>query len=541
MDTSIKTPHQRVKVLLVDDRHDKRLALTAILEDLDLELITAQSGTDALRMVLIHEFAVILLDVSMPLMDGFETASLIRKRKLTEHLPIIFITAFRDTDGQASRGYALGAIDYIFAPVIPAVLRAKVSVFIDLFTKSREIKHQNELLRIESAHRMASLENRLDCLLNRLNVGVYRLTSTGFLISANPSFLLLFGIDPAMPLQTINFTRLYLQAADRTAISARLEADGQVQDYTFCRQRSDGTVRWISLSKVVVVDSEGVHSIDGLAEDVTARKEAEEGLIAKAEELARSNAELQEFAYVASHDLQEPLRTISSYASLLTSRYAHLLDDKGRIYLDHLVGGANHMRDLIRDILDYSKSGTLTEIPVNCNDVMERVIFNIQEAIHASGATVSCDLLPTINCDPVLLGQVFQNLISNALKFRHKERAPTVHVGIERQESCWSFSITDNGIGIADQHFEKIFSIFQRLHTRHEYAGTGIGLAICRKAIQRSGGTISVDSVLGSGSSFRFTLPCAVTSTPDHYVGGVATSMQDRDDRRSAVAGMPSP
>ena len=166
------------------------------------------------------------------------------------------------------------------------------------------------------------------------------------------------------------------------------------------------------------------------------------------------------------------------------------------------------MQDLIRDILAFSKIGKLTtRIPVNCNDIMERVIFNIEEAINASGATVSCDQLPTINGDPVLLGQVFQNLISNALKFRHKFRKLTVHVGVERKGAFWSFSITDNGIGISAQHFEKIFSIFQRLHTREEYAGTGIGLAICRKAIQQLGGTITVDSELDSGSVFRFMLP----------------------------------
>ena len=263
---------QRVKVLLVDDRPDKRLALTSILESLDLELVTAQSGSDALRMVLIHEFAVILLDVSMPLMDGFETASLIRQRKQTEHLPIIFITAFRDTDGQASRGYALGAVDYIFAPVIPAVLRAKVSVFIDLFKKNREIKRQSELLQVESAHRVASLENRLDRLLSRLNVGVYRLSRDGILISANNSFFLLFGIDPTLLLKKINFAALYLNEEDRATIAARLDADGQVHEYHVSQRRNDSGPKWISLSKVLVVDHNGVQYIDGLAEDVTARK-----------------------------------------------------------------------------------------------------------------------------------------------------------------------------------------------------------------------------------------------------------------------------
>lgn len=504
---------QRVKVLLVDDRQDKRLALSSVLEGLDLELVTAQSGRDALRMVLIHEFAVILLDVSMPLMDGFETASLIRQRKQTEHLPIIFITAFRDTDDQASRGYALGAVDYIFAPVIPAVLRTKVSVFTDLFKKNREIKRQSDLLKMESEHRVASLENRLDCLLNRLHVGVYRLTNEGVLISANNSFYQLFAIDPLVMVHPLNFFERYLEKNDRTAITERLEAAGHVQEYPVCQSRADGTVRWISLSKVLVVESNGMRYIDGLAEDITVRKKAEEELISKAEELARSNAELAQFAYVASHDLQEPLRTISSYASLLARRYAHLLDDKGRTFLDHLVDGATRMQHLIRDILAFSKIGKQpTIVPVNCNDIMERVIFNSEESITASGATVSRDQLPTVIGDPVLLGQVFQNLLSNSLKFRHKERLLSVHIGVERKGPFWSFSVTDNGIGIPAQHYEKIFSIFQQLHTHEEYAGTGIGLAICRKAIQQCGGSITVDSELGCGSVFRFLLPCTAES-----------------------------
>ena len=505
----------RVKVLLVDDRHDKRLALTAILEDMDIELVTAQSGRDALRMVLIHEFAVILLDVSMPQMDGIETASLIRQRKRTEHLPIIFITAFRDTDEQALRGYELGAYDYIFSPVIPKVLRAKVSVFIDLFKKSREISRQSELLRIESEHRVASLENRLDGLLNRLHVGVYRLTRQGVLISANPSFYLLFGIDLVTAPQPLNFPLLYLNDDDRTAIAGLLEVDGEVVEYPVRQCRPDGTVRWVSLSKVVIVDLDGGQHVDGLAEDITARKQAEEALIAKAQELARSNSELEEFAYVASHDLQEPLRTVSSYASLIAGRYADRLDDKGRNYFEHIVGGATHMQNLIRDILAFSKIGKgLTQITVNCNEVMDRVLFHMEQSIATSGAAITREILPTIIGDPVLLGQVFQNLISNALKFRHKDRHLTVHIGVERRGSFWSFSIADNGIGISAQHFEKIFSIFQRLHTREEYAGTGIGLAICRKAIQQLGGTITVESELDSGSVFRFRLPCTDAQVP---------------------------
>lgn len=501
-------PGQRVKILLVDDRPDKLLALSSIFDGLDLELVTAQSGKETLRLVLAQEFAVILLDVNMPIMDGFETAALIRQRKISEHVPIIFITALNNTDTHVSRGYSLGAVDYIFAPVIPDVLRAKVLVFIELFRKTHEIKRQGELLRHEAEHRVASLECRLDGLLNRLNVGVFRLTCEGVLISANPSFFRLFGINPAVVPETVNFATLYLHEEDRTTISNCLERDGQVQETQMRQRRLDGTPIWVSLSKVLVTDADGQQHIDGLAEDITARKTAEAVLIAQAEELARSNAELAEFAYVASHDLQEPLRTISSYASLLADRYGHLLDKKGQKFLGYLVDGARRMQALIRDILAFSQIGKLpTRIPVDCNEVIERVIFDLRDIIVTSGAQVSRDQLPTIIGDPILLRQVFQNLIGNALKFRHKARPVLVHIGAEQRGAFWSFSVKDNGIGIEPQYFKKIFSIFQCLNPRETYSGTGIGLAICRKAIEQHGGTITVESELDRGSVFRFTVP----------------------------------
>ena len=503
---------QPVKVLLVDDRPDKLIALQSILAGPALELVLANSGKEALRLVLAHDFAVILLDVSMPIMDGFETASLIRQRKSSEHTPIIFITAYSDSEMPASRGYSLGAVDYIFAPVDPDILRAKVSVFIDLFKKSQKIQYQSEWLRKQAERRASSLEIRLDDLLNRLNVGVFSATSDWVLISANPAFFRLFGINPAIAPETFNLAKLYSQEEDRVNLMARLESEGQVQDYHVRQCHLDGTLMWVSLSKVLVTDDKGNRHIDGLVEDITDRKMAEATLMAKMEELARSNAELEEFAYVASHDLQEPLRMVSSYSSLLAERYAQQLDEKGKMFLGQLVGGARRMQALIRDILAFAKIGKLpNHALVDCNEVIEKALFNLKDIIADSGATVTRDQLPTLIGEPVLLGQVFQNLISNAIKFRHKDRCPTVHVSVERRGAFWSFAVTDNGIGIPPQFYEKIFSVFQRLHSSDDYAGTGIGLAICRKAIQKHGGTISVQSVPGSGSVFRFQLSSSET------------------------------
>jgi PAS domain S-box-containing protein len=500
-------PPERVKVLLVDDRQDKLLALGSILGNLDLELIVARSGKEALRLVLNNEFAVILLDVSMPVMDGFETASLIRSRQSSEHTPIIFITAINASETHASHGYSLGAVDYIFAPVVPDILRAKVSVFIDLFRKSRDVNRRAEALRIQAERRADILESRLEELLNRLNVGVFRCTVEGKLVSANPAFFRLFGIHPSVPNASINIASLYLQSEDRSLLIAKLEKEHKLQEYHVRQRRVDGTIIWVSLSKTLITSHDGERYIDGLVEDITVRKEAEVTLMAKAEELARSNAELEQFAYVASHDLQEPLRMVSAYSSLVIDRYGDRLDDKGRSFLTQVIGGAKRMQELIKDILAFSRIGMMpVPVQVDCNQLLERVKFNLQDSIARSRATITYQDLPVVVGDPVLLSQLFQNLINNAIKFRKKDSDPVVTISAQRDGQYWRFAVSDNGIGIPKEHSSKIFGVFQRLHTREEYPGTGIGLAICNKVIQQHGGSIAVTSLVGVGSTFNFTI-----------------------------------
>lgn len=496
------------KILLVDDRPDKLVALTAVLTELGQELIIANSGKEALRLVLNHDFAVILLDVSMPVMDGFETASLIRQRRKSEHTPIIFITALTATDNHVSKGYSLGAVDYIYAPVIPDILRAKVSVFVDLFNKTKAIKLQSETLRLAAERRADRLENRLESLLNRLNVGIFRCTVDGRLISANPAFLRIYGINPSVDPQTLGMSQFYLDQNDRRILSERLLHDGRVQEWHVRHRRLDGGVIWCSLSKTLLTDGDGTSIIDGLVEDITVRKEAEAAIIAKAEELARSNAELEEFAYVASHDLQEPLRMISSYASLMSERYTSVIDERGRSFLAQLVESSKRMQDLIRDILSFSRIGKeVSTLEVSCDEVLDRVLYNLTSALDESRVEIQRGPLPIVQGDPVLIGQIFQNLISNAIKFRRPGVPPRISINAQRQGAWWSISVQDNGIGIPADCTERVFQLFQRLHSRAEYSGTGIGLAICRKAVRHYGGDITVESAPGEGSTFRFTLP----------------------------------
>lgn len=223
------------------------------------------------------------------------------------------------------------------------------------------------------------------------------------------------------------------------------------------------------------------------------------------QELSRSNAELQDFAYVASHDLQEPLRAISGYTKLLQTEYIAELDSKAHDYMDFVTDGTERMQALIEDLLAYSRVGTRQQIlsTVDCNSVVTEAIANLQNAIEESGANIVSKVLPSLTADRFQLVQLFQNLLSNSIKFRRPDVKSKIIIEAKSiANERWLFSITDNGIGIKSEYFDRIFKIFKRLHTHHEFSGTGIGLALCRKILERHGGKIWVESELGSGSTF---------------------------------------
>ena len=226
------------------------------------------------------------------------------------------------------------------------------------------------------------------------------------------------------------------------------------------------------------------------------------------QELARSNSELEQFAWVASHDLQEPLRMVASYTQLLSKRYKGKLDADADEFIDFAVDGAARMRRLINDLLQLSRVGTRAKefAATDCEAVYDRALLNLQAAVEDSGALVTHDQLPTVLGDRTQLGQLFQNLIGNAIKFRGDEQ-PTVHVGVERKNGQWEFGVRDNGIGIDPEYAERIFVVFQRLHDKGHHPGTGIGLAVCKKIVERHGGRIWVASQPDEGATFYFTLP----------------------------------
>ena len=272
-------------------------------------------------------------------------------------------------------------------------------------------------------------------------------------------------------------------------------------------RRKDGTVfpAEASISKLEVG---GKTIFTAVVRDATERRRAAEELAAYADELARSNDDLQQFAYVASHDLQEPLRMVASYTQLLARRYRGQLDADADEFIGFAVDGVTRMQALINDLLAYSragrKEGDRTHVPLG--EVVDKVVRVLGPAITTADAVVTCDRLPTVWGDAGQLGQLLQNLIGNAIKFRGSE-PPRVHVSARREDGEWLVSVRDNGIGIAPEFTSRIFVIFQRLHSRNEYPGTGIGLAICRKIVERHGGRIWVESEPGHGATFHFTLP----------------------------------
>jgi PAS domain S-box-containing protein len=272
-------------------------------------------------------------------------------------------------------------------------------------------------------------------------------------------------------------------------------------------QRKDGSEFPIELMLSPLASAEGI-LVTAAIRDISIRKAAERRLAEKVQELNRSNDELGQFAYIASHDLQEPLRMVASYTQLLSRRYKGKLDSDADEFIAFAVDGANRMQRLIQDLLTYSRVGTKGDelIDTSSEEALQQALTNLQGVIEDSGALVTHDPLPPVRADATLLVQLFQNLVGNAIKYQNLG-IPRVHVSAVRNtKKGWEFSVKDNGIGIDPKYFERIFGMFQRLHKREEFVGTGIGLAICKKIVERHGGSISVQSQPGQGSTFKFPL-----------------------------------
>jgi PAS domain S-box-containing protein len=272
--------------------------------------------------------------------------------------------------------------------------------------------------------------------------------------------------------------------------------------------RKDGTCFPVAYTSTPIIEDGNIVGAVVTFRDITERKQAEEELKKLSDELARSNADLQQFAYTASHDLQEPIMVVAGFVKLLAKRYKGKLDEKADEFIEHAIDGTERMQVLIKDLLDYSRVGSTGKsfTPTDCLSALDKAVFNLQIAIKESGAVITHDDLPTVMADSSQLARLFQNLISNAIKFHGKE-APKIHISAEQKDDEWIFSFKDNGIGIEPKFLDQIFVMFHRLHTKKEYPGTGIGLSICKKIIERHGGRIWVESEPGKGATFFFVIP----------------------------------
>jgi signal transduction histidine kinase len=406
-----------IKILLVDDREDNLFSIEAIFEKDNYTIVKAKSGREALKVLLQQQdFSLILMDVQMPDLNGFETATIIYERDKLKNIPIIFITAFSYED-YIFKGYKTGGVDYIYKPINPELLRMKVSVFVDLYRKNQQLLlHEKKL------------------------------------IATNRS--------------------LQKEIEDRKA----------------------------SERKITLLNDQ---------------------LVQNNAHLKAMNEELDQFAYIASHDLQEPLRKIMVFSDKIMMK--ENMDEETKKYFRKIVGSSKRMQLLINDLLTFSRQSTSSSDfkKVDLNTLAKEAITELEIEIEKNNALVQVKELPVVWAVPSLMRQLFHNLLSNAIKFRKKTVEPVVQIEAEKVNSFnnayipktmngssyYKISVSDNGIGFDPKYTDEIFMVFKRLHSYHEFEGSGVGLSICKKIVEKHNGFITVESKPGEGSTFMFGLP----------------------------------
>lgn len=384
-------------------------------------------------------------------------------------------------------------------------------------------QHIAELETLDTARALAKDGlHRLATVLRDSNDAITLQDLDGRLLAWNRGAEVMYGYTEAEALK-MNISTLVPagERKGRVPLAQRLSRGETIESFETQRVTKDGRILDVWMTVTALKDDRGKICAIGTTErDITARKRADQALAGKTEELARSNAELEQFAYVASHDLQEPLRKLVSYTNLLAQRYQGKLDSNADKFIGYIVDAATRMQGLIDGLLTLSRiGGAETSLePTHLEAVLHQVLADIDTALEDSGAVVTFDPLPTVKADASQMKQLLQNLIGNAIKF-HGTDPPRIHVSAQQKHHQWVFSIRDNGIGIDPQYAERIFLVFQRLHTRAEYPGTGIGLAICKKIVERHGGRIWVESCTGKGATFYFTLPARQIRLPARNAG----------------------
>ena len=511
---------ERVNVLLVDDRPENLLALEAILNSPSYNLVQASSGTEALRCLLNQDFAVILLDVQMPGMDGFETATLIRSRDRSRSTPIIFITAFSSNDTHVFKGYSLGAVDYLFKPLKPEILTSKVQVFVELFQKTVEVKQQATQLAAVNSE-LSKSEERFRTLCACSPLGIYLADVEGRCTYMNPRCEAISGL-----VLDKSLAEVWQQSAhpeDRDRVVAHLSAwikDSQEYSSEF-RLGVSETVRWIHVqSSPMFSDLGKLIGHVGTVRDITDRKQAEEerGRLIR-EQVARQEAERanqmkDEFLAILSHELRTPLNAILGWSRLLrVKKFDEETIDKA---LETIERNAKSQSQLIEDILDVSRilrgKLNLNKHPIRLESVIELAIDSLQPLAEEKSIVLELTCSPNVGQvigDSDRLQQIVWNLLSNAIKFTPQEGK--VEVRLESVGDEAQIQIIDSGIGIAPDFLPYVFDRFRQADssTTRSYGGLGLGLAIVRHLVEQHGGKVYAENNPGEGAKFTVALPLA--------------------------------
>ncbi|HEU4884576.1 MAG TPA: ATP-binding protein [Longimicrobium sp.] len=552
---AVAAPQARARILMVDDRPENLMALEAILEPLGHELVRANSGEEALRQVLLHDFAVILLDVQMPGMNGFETAQLIKSRERSSLTPIIFLTAISKDEQFVYAGYEVGAVDYMFKPFNPDVLRSKVAVFVDLYLKTEQLKEQEARLResevraLELQHRaqLSQSEARTSEIVDSALEAIITFGDDRRISLFNPAAERTFGIPAAKatgrPVDDLfapefrgaPLEEMCTHAAERAVSVLEGKGTGEPdvppREHALLGLRASGETFPLEASvSCLQLDNERLYTVIG--RDVSERKRAEEELREQAESLARTSHELQSvnvqlqarqrelesamasrsrFYASMSHELRTPINAILGYSALLLDDIYGPLNEQQARGIERANQAAKHLLELVNDILDLSKieAGKIdleiqtANFPALVQDLFVTVRPLADE--HGSELSLACENEISITTDPRRVRQIVLNLLSNAIKFG--EGKPITVACRSREDGGVEIDVRDEGRGIEPENLDRIFDEFVQIAHPDQQLGTGLGLPISRRLAVLLGGSLEVESALGEGSTFRLTLP----------------------------------
>jgi signal transduction histidine kinase/DNA-binding response OmpR family regulator len=519
-------------ILIVDDKSENIFALKKVLEINNFNVDTALSGEDALKKVLKNSYSLIILDVQMPGMDGFEVAETLSGFGKAKDIPIIFLSAVSTDKKFITRGYISGGIDYVAKPVDPDILLLKVKTFHRLYEQARELKSIQSELRLEvEARKKAQFEqNRktleLQSILETIPQIAFTANSAGNIEFVNEHWYIYSDNKNVFPVVFDN-NKLPVPGFWKRSILSGMPVSVEI----CIKKLYDNEYRYHLLNLVPVKDESEIVKWVGTFTDIQKQKEATEILEKRVEErtselqkindtLETSNVDLQQFASVVSHDLKEPLRKIQVFGCLVRDRFENGLDPQVSVYVDKIVASSARMTNLINDLLDFSRLSAESKFQhSDLNDIINGIEADLEVLINEKHAIFNIGKLPQIEVVPGLIRQVFLNMMVNALKFTRLDQAPIVNISAEliaRKDvngladvhgNYCRIIISDNGIGFEEIYLEKIFAIFQRLHSREEYEGTGIGLAIAKKIVDKHNGLITAKSKVGEGASFIVVLP----------------------------------